>query len=138
VNPKANERSRPFFRTRFWMLAATLWTVAVLLLALTPTHKNSWLLRTFGDKALHAAAFTVGCLLWAKSLEALRPLHRIWAALAGACVALSIGVIIELLQKYIPGRASDLSDFWADVIGVLPSLAYLTLTSRRRKPAEQP
>jgi VanZ family protein len=121
-----------FFVRKFWMVAAVLWTGGVLALALSPSQNPSWLLKTFGDKVLHGFAFTVGGLLWAKTLESLRPLHRIWAAIVGACVALTVGVAIELLQRYVPGRSCDLLDFWADVIGVLPSVLYMIVTIRRK------
>lgn len=127
VNPP-----RSFFGRKFWMIAAVLWTGGVLALALSPSQNPSWLLKTFGDKVLHGLAFTVGGLLWAKTLESLRPLHRLWAAILGACVALSVGVAIELLQRYVPGRYCDLQDFWADVIGVLPSVLYMIITVRRK------
>jgi VanZ family protein len=104
----------------------------VLALALNPTYKGGWLLKTFGDKVLHASAFTVGSLVWAKALETTRPFRNLWSVVVGAVVALIVGAAIEILQIYVPGRSPDFKDFVADCVGVLPSLVYLTIVGLNR------
>jgi VanZ family protein len=131
--PAPAPKSKTFFPNKFWLFAAIIWTVGVLILALNPAGNPHWLAKTFSDKVLHAAAFTVGCLLWAKSLEALRPHHRLWAAVVGAVVVLLVGIAIEVLQRYVPSRTCDIKDFWADVVGVLPAVVYLLISSRFRR-----
>ena len=93
-------------------------------LALGPTRKQEWLLATFGDKALHAAAFAIGCYLWGKSLAAL-PGFRRSAPLAAAGVALAVGLLIEWLQSFTPTRSTEMADILADVAGILPAVLLL-------------
>jgi VanZ family protein len=129
-----NESLRPrrFFHPRFWSAAAALWTAGVLALALTPDAKSGWLMRTLGDKVLHGIAFGIGCLLWAKALQANPRLPRITTALVGATIAVVVGLSVEGLQEFVPSRTADLRDVVADVLGVLPALMYLTLTAMLR------
>ena len=129
-----------FFHPRFWSAAAALWTAGVLAMALTPDAKSSWLMKTLGDKILHGFAFGVGCLFWAQALRSNPKLPRMTTALIGATIAIAVGVAVEGLQKYVPSRTSDLRDIYADVAGVLPALAYLTLTElfRRTKGQNSP
>lgn len=113
-----------FFSSTFWSAAAGLWTAGVLALALGPTHQQGWLMQTFGDKLLHAAAFTVGCYLWGKSLENVSYFRR-FAPLAGAGIALVVGALIEWLQSYTPYRQPEAADLVADFLGILPALLLL-------------
>jgi len=118
-----------------WLVAAAFWTAAVLVLALTPTMKSNWLMKSLGDKIIHGAAFTLGGLVWVKAARVAR-LRGVWALIAGTLVALMVGAAIELLQRYIPGRKADIYDFVSDVIGVAAALLLLAvwsaLTSARR------
>ncbi len=129
-----------FFHPRFWNASAALWTAGVLAMALTPDAKSSWLMKTLGDKILHGFAFGVGCLLWAQALRTNPKLPRITTAWIGAIIAVGVGITVEALQKYVPSRTSDLRDIIADVAGVLPALAYLTLSElfRRNKRRNAP
>ena len=122
------ERRQNFFHPRFWTFAAALWTAGVLALALVPDVKSGWLMKTVGDKVLHGIAFGVGCLLWAKALQTNPRLPRMTTAIVGAVIALTVGFSVEALQEYVPSRTADMNDIVADVLGVLPALAYLTLT----------
>jgi VanZ family protein len=116
------------FPAAFWPAAAALWTAAVLALALSPDARSSWLVKTLGDKILHAGAFTIGGVIWIKALETSPKLTRAGAWIAGMVAALLIGIAIELLQRYVPTRSSDARDFLADILGVLVAVIYLTLS----------
>jgi VanZ family protein len=119
-----------FLSSRFWPAAAAVWTASVLALALSPQVEPSWLLRTFGDKALHAAAFTVGGIVWIRTIG-LSSRFSVWgASAAGSTAALMLGAAIEAVQKHIPGRTADVRDFAADLAGILVSLAVLSLRPR--------
>ena len=121
-----------FASPRFWPAAAAVWTASVLALALSPQVEQSWLVKTFGDKLLHGAAFTVGAVVWIRTIE-LSPRVTQWGAIAaGSAAALMVGVAIEVLQGYVPGRTADIRDFASDVIGVLLALAILQLVSWRQ------
>ena len=114
-----------FVSSQFWPAAAAIWTASVLALALSPHMEQGWLMKTFGDKALHGAAFTVGAVTWIRTIER-SPRFSQWGAIAaGSGAALIIGIAIEIFQEYIPGRSADIRDFASDVAGVL--LAWLIL-----------
>jgi VanZ family protein len=121
-----------FLSARFWPAAAAVWTASVLALALSPHVEPSWLLRTFGDKALHGAAFAVGAAVWVRTIE-LSSRFSSWGAIgAGSAAALMVGAAIEILQSYIPGRTADVRDLAADVAGILFALLLLRLRRRTR------
>jgi VanZ family protein len=124
-----------FFSSFFWTAASGLWTAGVLALALGPTRHQAWLMKTFGDKVLHAAAFTVGCYLWGMALGSM-PAYRRSAPFAAAVISLVIGIAIEALQQLTPSRSTDSSDVVADVAGILPALALLWWQSVRRHPLQ--
>lgn len=134
---KSSAEAGRFFHSRFWSAAAALWTAGVLAMALTPDAKSGWLMKTLGDKILHGFAFGVGCLLWAQALRTNPKLPRMTTALIGAIIAIVVGITVEALQKYVPSRTSDLRDIIADVAGVLPALAYLTLLELFRRGKRQ-
>ncbi|RPH95992.1 hypothetical protein EHM69_02630 [candidate division KSB1 bacterium] len=111
----------------FWPATAALWTAAVFALALSPGADKSWLMKTFGDKILHGAAFSIGALVWVKTIHVL-PRFSLGSAMAfGSTASLIVGAAIELLQRYIPGRKCDIRDFASDLIGVLLALLLLAV-----------
>lgn len=123
-------------------MAALAWTAVVLDLALGPPGKTGWITKLLGgDKVVHALAFTVGEIVWVKSIETLARLRHWAAVIVGTLIALAVGVAIELAQRYTPSRTSDIKDFFADVVGVLLALVVLSLwaiwhTSRRSTPLD--
>jgi VanZ family protein len=130
------QRSRPRFGwlsdPRFWFILAAIWTVAVLVLALTPAQKQAWLFKKFSDKILHASAFVVGGIIWVRTVETFHRLRRGWAFLSGTVAALIVGAAIEFLQMLTPTRKADIYDFLADVVGVLFGLVLLVAISAIR------
>jgi VanZ family protein len=121
-----------FLSSRFWPAAAAVWTASVLALALSPQVEPGWLLRTFGDKVLHGAAFTVGAAVWVCTIG-LSSRFSSWGAIgAGSVAALMVGAAIEILQSYIPGRTADVRDLASDVAGILFALLLLRLRRRTR------
>jgi len=122
-------RSFRFLAQAFWLVASLVWTAVVLDMALSAPGKSRWFLKLLGgsDKLLHAAAFTVGGIVWVKSIETVARLRH-WAAVAvGAAISLAIGAAIEIAQRYVPSRSSDFKDFLADIAGVLLALVLLSL-----------
>lgn len=127
---------KPFFSPRFWPAAAALWTAAVIALALSPQVESGWLMKTFGDKVLHAVAFAVGAVTWINTIGASGRVRQSTALLWGAVVALFFGALVEHLQGYVPLRQADIRDFFADAAGVLLAVAYFAVISAvRRRPA---
>ncbi len=117
-----------FLLRAFWLVAAIVWTAVVLDLAVQPPGKTGWLVKFLGgDKVVHALAFTVGEVVWVKSIETIARLRHWTAVLIGTLIALAVGAAIEIWQRYVPSRTSDIRDFLADVVGVLLALALLSL-----------
>jgi hypothetical protein len=130
----------PFWRTRtfrflsqaFWLVGAIAWTAIVLDLALQPAGKTGWLVKMLGgDKIVHGLAFTVGEVVWVKSIETIARLGRWGATAIGTVIALSVGAAIELLQRNVPTRSSDYRDFLADLAGVLLAMGLLSIFAAR-------
>lgn len=119
-----------FLSSRFWPAAAAVWTASVLALALSPQVEQSWLLETFGDKVLHAAAFIVGAVVWIRTIGLSRRFSFWGAAAAGSGAALMLGAAIEYLQSFVPGRMADVRDLASDVVGILLALALLCMRPR--------
>jgi len=106
------------------------WTASVLALALSPQVEQGWLMKTFGDKVLHGAAFTLGAVVWIRTIE-LSPRFSLWGAIAaGSAAALIVGAAIEVLQSYVPGRMADVRDLASDAAGILLALLLLSLRPR--------
>jgi VanZ family protein len=121
-----------FLSSRFWPAAAAVWTASVLALALSPQVEPGWLMKTFGDKLLHGAAFAAGAVVWIRTIG-LSSRFSLWGAIAaGSGAALMVGAAIEVLQSYVPGRRADVRDLAADVAGILLGLALLSLRPRLR------
>jgi VanZ family protein len=127
VTSKQSEPLDLFFHANFWTAAAAIWTAAVMALALSPNGANDWMAETLGDKVLHMLAFVVGGFVWVKSIEANSRLSRTGAIVLGMVAALIVGIAIEILQRYVPTRSSDLRDLEADIVGLLVALGLLIL-----------
>lgn len=123
----SEESSSLFFSPRFWVISAVLWTTTVIALATSPDLQSSWIMKTVGDKVIHALAFTVGAVVWIRAIEGAGRAKLSAAMTYGSAAVLLIGVAIELLQRYVPRRSSDIHDFLADVAGVLFALLALTI-----------
>lgn len=119
-----------FFSPRFWVISAALWTTTVIALATSPDLQSSWIIKTVGDKVVHALAFTVGAVVWIRAIESSARATVSAAMTYGSAAVLLIGVAIELLQRYVPRRSSDIRDFLADVVGVLFALIALSILRR--------
>jgi len=129
VNPPSSG-GLVFLSSRFWPAAAAVWTASVLALALSPQVEQGWLMKTFGDKVLHGAAFTLGAVVWIRTIE-LSPRFSLWGAIAaGSAAALIVGAAIEVLQSYVPGRMADVRDLASDAAGILLALLLLSLRPR--------
>ncbi len=103
----------------------------MLAIALGPQSGHAWLMKTFGDKLLHGAAFTIGCYCWGRGIEGSPALRKSAPLVAGA-IALVVGILIEYLQSYVPSRQSDIYDILADIGGIVPAMVLLTFHRGKR------
>jgi VanZ family protein len=97
--------------SRAWRAILLLLTIAVAYLALTPQPPPS--IDTGWDKLNHMLAFSAlafaACLSWP---QARKHHYLLWWTL------LFLGGSIEVLQLYVPGRASEWGDLLADAVGI--------------------
>ncbi len=85
------------------------------------------------DKLQHMAAFV--CLSACAALS-LRPGHsRLFSA---GLAMLAFGLLIELVQFYIPERSADWQDVLADAVGIAAGLATVALARRVWPPLAPP
>ncbi len=87
------------------------------------TLKHTW------DKLNHAVAFFTLFLLLSYSFPKLTNLHKF-------LMLLLYGIIIEVIQRYIPGRESSLLDILADTVGI--SIGYIFMKSKFSNLISQP
>ncbi len=119
-----------FDKPFFWLAASFFWIAGVLGLALGPQHGGDWLLKTFGDKVLHSAAFTIGCFCWAKALQA-RERSGNTAPLVAGAITLVVGALVEYLQSFTVTRQAEAADLLADAIGIVPVVFLMTIVRKR-------
>ena len=109
------------------MFFATLLIVTYLATA----HIHYPVIEDINDKAGHALAFYVLALLADFSFPGSR------LNLPKTALLLSYGLLIEIIQYFLPGRMCSLYDLTADAVGLmiywasLPALKYLPLLRRR-------
>ncbi|MBU0692180.1 VanZ family protein [bacterium] len=110
----------------FWAASAVVWTACVLGMAISPMSRMEWVVATFTDKTVHGAAFALGAIVWANAFKGISS----WIAIPvmiGGVISLALGGLIELLQRFVPGRSPEFGDLLADVIGVLTASLLLLL-----------
>lgn len=100
------------FPPRWW--PPVLWLAFILTMTSWP-RLDLAALASGGDKAAHLGAYAVlGALSARAAYPSPRPLRTGLAILAGILV---IGMLDELHQSWIPGRATDVADWFADGVG---------------------
>jgi VanZ family protein len=102
-----------------WIAVALVWTVWILVVGTEKNPRTNWLTKLFGDKALHAGSFVVGGLLWIHSIRQLTRRGIAFSVGWGSIIPLAFGVILELVQRSVPGRKADPNDLAADLGGTL-------------------
>jgi VanZ family protein len=112
-----------------WLGVALVWTVWVLAVGTEKNPPNNWLTKMFSDKMLHAGSFTVGGLLWIHSMRQLIRRGITFSVVGGGIIPLAFGVILELLQRRVPGRTADPNDLAADLGGILAAVALYLLAA---------
>ena len=103
----------------------TVWILIVTVSFLSPVDQVPQILQwTHSDKVLHFVIFAITALLIHLSFERL----SIWSLLAFGTI---YGLILEVIQIYIPGRSFELMDLLSDIGGTLiGSLAFTYFNSR--------
>ena len=108
----------------FWRLALAACTAGMLYLSLVPAPPSAGL---GWDKANHAVAMAA---VTAVGFLAFRPSHR--AVAYGAAYALTLGMLIELLQGTLTSsRSAEWGDLLADVTGTVAALLLISIWRTR-------
>lgn len=115
-----------------YRLSALLWAAVVAVGLLTPRSEIDgtdrripfWL-----EEGAHVVLFLVLFLLVYRALAAGRAVERPAAAACG--LTLGWGLVLEVAQRWVPGRGFQPLDLWMDLLGVLLAVL-LTRPWRRR------
>lgn len=92
----------------------------------------------FWDKGSHAAAFFVmsALALLAAGFPRLSPRKCAQRGGWGVLYSLCIGILIEVLQSYVPGRDPERADVVADLVGAAAAVLMAVMYLRRRERLE--
>jgi VanZ family protein len=88
---------------------------------------------TFSDKGAHWLEFMGLGFLLALGFFYNLPRQPFLAAYLTVMIGISVGLVDELYQRYIPGRHCDWRDWIADIIGVIVGLAIFWLFFNLKK-----
>jgi len=129
MNPTPSNVHRLSHATLPWRLLLGLLIVTISVLALTPAPAVD--LSLGWDKANHTLAFAALACCAVLGYRAPRTLQL--ALLVGL---LAFGGLIELLQQFVPNRATEWGDLLADAIGIGIGAGFATVVLLlRREPA---
>ena len=110
-------------RPTLWWLCGIFYVVCLLWLSLSPSNTPPSGIPHL-DKVLHASAHFCLCI-WFFPLS-LRP-----SPSRVLVFSISLGVVIEILQGFVPGRQPDIWDLVANISGAF--LAYLLMNGKPTK-----
>jgi len=122
-----------------WLAAALGWTIWVLAVGTEKEPSPNWLTKLFGDKTLHAGSFVVGGMLWIHSIRQLTRRGIAFSVALGSIIPLVFGIILELVQRSVPGRKADPNDLAADLGGILVAVVlylFAVLVSTRKSASQ--
>ncbi len=115
------------------VVPATLLTVAVLVLGLSPVEEQPLPPLAAADKIQHLVAFCIVGYSYARATDHLLPLQRLRSRrLIAACFAVSLGGLLEILQGLTTYRSAELLDLVADALGVAGAMIGLHFFDRGR------
>ena len=105
-------------------IGAAVWATAILVGSVMPSLELPSPTFTFQDKLVHAVAYAVLAALCTLSIPRLR---RIPAALRSIVLAMTYGILLEIIQGlFIPGRSFDLLDIAANAVGAVLGAVIVT------------
>lgn len=124
-------------KRRFFVLFMGFWLpvlayVSLIFAVSSQSHLQSPLTFANGDKVAHVGEYLVLGLLLVRALRAtLRVSRPLFAAMMAIGIVVTVGVLDEFLQFFIPGRNSDIFDLLADTLGgAIAQIVYLTFARR--------
>ncbi len=105
-----------------WCLPAG-WTAAIFLLLTKKVHRYvpGWL-PPWADKPAHMLLFGALAVFTYLAFRKGSPVTMQWAAIISFCYAAMFGAAMEYYQYYIPWRAADWADVFANTLGAAVAL----------------
>ncbi len=97
---------------------ATMWMSVILLFSVLPFPDGLALVVSPFDKLIHFAEYAILALLIMGALYRSETATFEKNALFTLILAGGYGIVMELLQHFVPGRAMELYDMVADIVGV--------------------
>ncbi|MFN4298220.1 MAG: VanZ family protein [Thermaurantimonas sp.] len=107
----------------YW-IPFSIYSLVLMRLLLSPSYELSSFLVEQDDKLLHSIAFAVLIFLYLLAIthffckSELKP----QLLLVGFFILSMTGGILEILQKFVPGRKTSISDFWFNNLGLATGL----------------
>lgn len=104
-----------------------LWFVGVAVIVYFSAERAEELIdfSKFSDKWGHGLAY--GIVAFVGYIAATTRVHRLIIALVMA----GLGLLMEIVQIYVPGRAFEFADWGADVAGVIVAMLFYTMVRQR-------
>jgi VanZ family protein len=119
---------------RAWRLAAVVWAAVIAVSGVLPTQGVIHVVAEGRDDLLasagHFGSYAVLAFVLAVALDDWRISRR--AIVGAAMLAVSLGVVVELVQAPLPYRDCQLSDALVDAAGAALGLAVFSAVARAR------
>jgi VanZ family protein len=117
-------------------IALASWIVLIFVLSSIPTLSTDYpKLPGWIDKLAHFVEYLVLALLFHRVLSMNRERRIAGLSLAALFLCITIAVLDEFYQRFIPGRQSSVYDLYADlsgiVVGTIAALLYIRLRMKR-------
>jgi VanZ family protein len=108
------------------------WSLVILFLSLIPGKELPEVDIFQVDKLVHFFFFSVLMILTCYGIykTVYFKIMRLRPAMIGFAYSLSLGIVIEILQQYVPGRSFSYADMFANSVGV--GIGYLVFVSLKR------
>lgn len=109
------------------MIPSIIWTVLVLIGSLLPKYNVPQQFLQLSDKLLHVLMYFLLCFLVGIGLSKQNkyPDARVKAIAAAIIYSAFVGILMEVLQEFVPGRYGDWRDVLANLLGVIAAVPLL-------------
>lgn len=109
------------------MIPSILWTVLVLVGSLLPKYNVPQQFLQLSDKLLHVLMYFILCFLVGIGLSKQNkyPEASVKAIVIAVVYSTFIGLLMEVLQEFVPGRFGDWKDVVANILGVIVAIPLL-------------
>jgi VanZ family protein len=107
-----------------------IWLLIVLALSVYP-FEDAGVSFAYADKVLHFIIYAItGVLLYTVLME--RPSLRRRAAILSVVIASGYGLLMEVLQLYVPSREFSLLDAATNALGAVCGMVFIVMKRRRK------